>query len=570
MKTEISQPRRPLVAAALNNTRKAFLGVAILSAVTNLLMLTGPLYMMQIYDRVLASRSVPTLVALSLLMIGLYLLLGILEIIRARVLTQIGQWLEEQLGSTTFDTVLTLPLKMSRKDAIVQPLNDLDQVRQFMSGPGPIAICDLPWLPLYLAILFFFHAYFGWLALAGAIILIALTLYSEITLREPMRRLARLASARGEYIEAGRRNAEALHAMGMRTHYASRWEEMNGRFVDEQRQTRDKTGSFATASKIFRMTLQSIVLALGAWLSIQQLVSPGAMIAASILVSRALSPIEQVIGQWRGFVSARQARHRLQELLDKFRVTRPSMKLPPPKNNLNVSGLTVLAPGSGTPIVRDVSFELNAGQGLGIIGPSASGKSTLARALVGIWPPARGTIRLDGAEIEQWDSERLGQSIGYLPQDVELFDGTVAENIARFTSPESHEDIIEAARSSGGHELILSLPDGYDTRIGPSGAILSAGQRQRIGLARAFFGSPFLIVLDEPNANLDADGEAALTGAIRNARANGAIVVVIAHRPNALIAVDQVLVLANGAAVACGPRDEVLKKTTIKAVQERA
>lgn len=568
MASPLIDRRRPLVAAALNSTRRAFIGVAVLSAVTNLLMLTGPLFMMQVYDRVLASRSVPTLVALSILAIGLYLFLGLLEVLRARILTQIGQRLEEQLGGPTFDAVLKLPLRMSKKEAISQPLRDLDQIRQFMSGQGPIAICDMPWLPVYLAILFLFHAYLGWLAVAGAVVLIVLTLASEFVLRTPMQRLAQMASSRAEFIEAGRRNAEALRAMGMSGAYSAKWHAANTDYVDEQRRTSDATSSFATISKIFRLALQSAVLALGAWLAIYQLASPGAMIASSILTSRALSPIEQAIGQWRGFVNARQARRRLEDILGTFSEACQPMPLPSPKRALDVSGLAVLAPGTTTPLVRDIAFALSAGQGLGIIGPSGSGKSTLARALVGVWPPARGTIRLDGAELDNWDPEALGASIGYLPQGVELFDGTIAENISRFADNADPAAIIEAATLAGVHELVLSMPDGYEARIGAAGAILSAGQRQRVGLARALYGKPFLIVLDEPNASLDAEGEAGLTSAIIAARQAGSIVVVIAHRPNALAAVDQVLVMAQGGMVAFGPRDEVLRKTTVRAVPE--
>ncbi|WP_245298552.1 type I secretion system permease/ATPase [Sinorhizobium sp. A49] len=570
MASNMIERRRPLVAAALRSTRQAFFGVAALSAVTNLLMLTGPLFMMQVYDRVLASRSVPTLVALSILAIGLYAFLGLLEVIRSRILTQIGQKLEEQLGSPTFDAVLKLPLRMSRKEAISQPLRDLDQIRQFMSGQGPIAICDLPWLPIYLAILFLFHAYLGWLAVAGAVFLIVLTVASEITLRAPMQRLAQLSSSRAEFIEAGRRNAEALQAMGMSGAYSTRWHATNGDYVEEQRRASDATSSFSTVSKIFRLGLQSAVLALGAWLAIYQLASPGAMIAASILTSRALSPIEQAIGQWRNFVNARQARRRLEDVLKTFADKREPMPLPRPQKTLDVSNLVIAAPGANTAIVREVSFRLERGQGLGIIGPSGSGKSTLARGLVGIWPAVRGTIRLDGAEVSQWDPEALGPSIGYLPQGVELFDGTIAENISRFASNVDPMAIIEAAMQAGVHELVLSMSEGYDTRIGAGGAILSAGQRQRIGLARALFGKPFLIVLDEPNASLDAEGEAGLTNAIIAARQSGSIVIVIAHRPNALAAVDHVLVMAAGGMVAFGPRDEVLRKTTVRAVPESA
>lgn len=565
-----SEARRPLVAAALRQTRKAFVTVAALSAVTNILMLTGPLFMMQVYDRVLASRSVPTLVALSMLAIGLYAFLGILELIRARILTRIGQKIDEQLGAPTFDTVLTLPLRMSKKEAISQPIRDLEQIRQFMSGPGPVAICDMPWLPLYLGILFLFHPYLGLLAVFGMLVLIVLTLSSEITLRAPMHRLSGLSSARSEFVEAGRRNAEALYAMGMRGAYSAKWNEANTAYLEEQRRSNDAISSFSSVSKIFRLALQSAVLALGAWLAIKQLVSPGAMIASSILTSRAMAPIEQAIAHWRGFINARQSRDRLYKLLEQFRLDNNRMPLPKPERSLTVSGLSVAAPASGAPIIRGISFSLIAGQGVGIIGPSGSGKSTLARALVGIWPPLRGSIRLDGAEIDQWDAEELGPSIGYLPQGVELFDGTIAANICRFSASQDAGAIITAAKLAGAHDLILSMPDGYDTRIGISGAILSAGQRQRIGLARALYGNPFLIVLDEPNSSLDAEGEAALTNAIASARKQGAIVVIIAHRPNALAAVDHVLVVAQGGQVSFGPRDEVLRKTTMRAVAEKS
>ena len=559
----------PLVTAALRKTRFAFLCVASISIVTNILMLTGPLFMMQVYDRVLSSRSVPTLVALSILALGLYLFLGILEVIRGRMLGRIGERIEEELGRSAVEAALALPLRVSPKDTISQPLRDLDQVRQFMSGAGPVAICDLPWLPFYLAILYLFHPYLGWLAVAGAIILVGLTLTSEIKLRKRGRRLTQVAIVRNEFLEAGRRNAEAVQAMGMRRAYLARWNRLNDVYIQGHRHAGDTTSGYATASKILRIALQSAVLALGAWLSIQQLVSPGAMIASSILTSRALAPVEQVIAQWRGFVAARQAIGRLRNVLESTRAQPRLMPLPLPKASLSVGELTIAPPGSTQAVVQDVSFELRAGQAVGIIGPSGAGKSSLARSLAGIWQPQRGSIRLDGAEIGGWDPDVLGASIGYLPQGVELFDGTVAENIARLETDASADDVIEAAKLANVHEMILGLPDGYNTPIGTAGAVLSAGQRQRVGLARALFRKPFLIVLDEPNASLDSEGEVALTNAILNVRARGAIVVVVAHRPNALVAVDHTLVLNHGRLIAFGPRDDVLRRTTMRAVGER-
>lgn len=579
--------RRSPVSATLAEVRGAFLSVAIVSAVTNVLMLTGPLFMMQVYDRVLTGRSVPTLVALSLLAFFLYVFMGLLEVIRARILSRIGDRLEEELGAPTFQAVLTLPLRAmgqgpSRQPTGAEPRRDLDTVRQFLAGAGPVAICDLPWLPFYLLLLFLFHPYLGLVALVGAVILIALTLGNEAILRQRMRRIARLAETRGDLVEAGRRNAEAIRAMGMGRAYAARFEAVNARYVEDQRQTGDTAGSFAAVSKILRLALQSAVLATGAWLAIDGLASPGAMIAASILTSRALAPVEQAIAHWRGFLAARQAAGRLGIVLADVAGKSAPMPLPAPRERLDVAGLTVIAPQSGTlhdaaaapappvPILQDVSFSLKAGQAVGVIGPSGAGKSSLARALVGTWKPAAGTVRLDGAEIDRWDTERLGASIGYLPQGVELFDGTVAENIARFAPDAQAPEVIAAARLAGVHELILSLPDGYDSRIGTGGRMLSAGQRQRLGLARALFRDPFLIVLDEPNASLDAEGEQALTGAIATMRQKGSILVVIAHRPNALAAVDQTLVMTAGRLVAFGPRDEVLRRTTVRAVGEKA
>jgi ATP-binding cassette subfamily C protein len=583
------------VSAVLRQLRGAFSSVVILSAVTNLLMLTGPLFMMQVYDRVLTGRSVPTLVALSLLALLLYAFLGLLEVIRARILSRIGDRLEEELGGPAFDAVLSLPLGSWRQGGGLQragqqgggrhrtsadPRRDLDTLRQFFAGAGPVAICDMPWLPFYLALLFLFHPYLGFVALAGAVILIVLTLSNEAILRERMRRIATLAESRGDLVEAGRRNAEAVRAMGMAGAYAGRFRSVNARYVEDQRQAGDTAGGFAAVSKVLRFALQSAVLATGAWLAIDQLASPGVMIAASILTSRALAPVEQAIAHWRGFIAARQAAARLGLVLDDFADRPAAMPLPAPRERLDVAGLSLAASqmdASGdkgsmavVPILQDISFSLKAGQAVGVIGPSGAGKSSLARALVGTWKPLSGTVRLDGAEIGRWDTERLGPSIGYLPQGVELFDGTVAENIARFSPDAQAGEVIAAARLAGVNELILSLPDGYDTRIGTGGRILSAGQRQRLGLARALFRDPFLIVLDEPNASLDAEGEQALTGAIAAMREKGSILVVIAHRPNALAAVDQTLVISAGRLVAFGLRDEVLRRTTVRAVGEKA
>ena len=549
------------VQSALASTRLAFIGVAVLSAICNILTLVSPLFMMQVYDRVLSSRSIPTLVALSVLALAIYVALGVIELIRSKIMLLIGAKLDEQLSGPAFDAVLKQPLRPVNGNAAATTLRDLDQIRQFMSGPGPVAIFDLPWMPLYVGILYLFHPLFGIAAVGGALILFAMTLLSEFVMREPSKRLAQLTTARWDIAEAGRRNAEAVHAMGMRAAYARRFDEVHQRYVEENLRTNSVTGTFTTISKTFRLALQSGMLALGAALVIEQLASPGAIIACSILTSKALQPIELIIGQWRSFIGARQSMRRLEKDLERLHLRPVEMLLPFPQRSLSVAGLAVMQPDGSRALVHGVSLSLFAGQGLGIIGASGSGKSSLARALTGIWPAARGSIRLDGAALHQWDQEIIGASIGYLPQTVELFDGTVAENISRFSRSPTADSVIEAATLAGIHDLVLSMPKGYDTLVGNGGVTLSGGQRQRIGLARALYGKPFLIVLDEPNANLDAEGEAALIKAILTARQNGSIVILIAHRPGILQAVDHVLVLRGGTMIAFGPRDEVMAKT---------
>ncbi|GHC69667.1 type I secretion system permease/ATPase [Limoniibacter endophyticus] len=568
MRPPQSPSRRSPISECLRSVRSAFVGVAALSGITNLLMLTGPIFMLQIYDRVLASRSVPTLVALSLLTLGLYVYLGILEMLRGRILTRIGNSLQENLNDTTFKATMELPLSGHPELSGAQPVRDLDQLRQFMAGPGPVAIFDMPWLPIYLLIVFSFHILLGWLAVAGAAVLCCITLLSERVLRDKLKKLTALSGDRATFLEAGRRNIETLRSMGMLGALGARWNGVNDKFLVEQEATNDLTATFSSVTKVFRLALQSGVLALGAWLAIRQEVSPGIMIAASILTARALAPIEMAIGQWRNFLGARQAHERLDKVLTLFANSRPPFALPRPARQLDVEHMCTGMPGTQFMTLQNITFSLGAGNGLGIIGPSGSGKSTLARALVGIWPVKRGAIRLDGAELEQWDPELLGPSIGYLAQGVELFDGTIAENISRFRTDASMNAIIEAAQKAGVHELVLSMPNGYDTPIGTGGSMLSAGQRQRIGLARALYGNPFLIVLDEPNSNLDAEGEQALSEAILSAREGGAIVIVIAHRPSALGAVNNVLVIVGGQQTTFGPRDEVLRQTTVQPTTE--
>lgn len=549
----------PSIRSALAATRQAFFGVAILSAVSNILMLVSPLFMMQVYDRVLTSHSIPTLAALSLLAAGIYAVLAIIEILRSKILLQIGRRLDEQLNMPSIIATLSVPAA-GQEGAPSAPLRDLDQIRQFMSGPGPIAIADLPWMPVFVFVLYLFHPLFGIAVVGGAIVLLSLTLCSELLLRKPSRKAAQLLASRWELSETGRRNADSLRAMGMRKAFAQRIETAHEQYSAENLRSSNLTATFTAIAKIFRLALQSGMLALGALLVIDQLASAGAIIAASVLTSKALAPIEMATGQWRNFISARQSARRLQDSFDRIRPEAAEMQLPVPSRSLSVAGLAIAAPGSGKTLVQNVSISLFSGQGVGIIGPSGSGKSSLGRALTGAWPAQKGTIRLDGAELEQWNSDRLGPSIGYLAQNVELFAGTVADNIGRFSPSATPEKIMEAAKLANVHELILSLPNGYDTQVGTGGGTLSGGQRQRIGLARALYGNPFLIVLDEPNSNLDAEGEEALTSAVMAARQKGAIVILIAHRANMLKVVDHVLVVNNGTMSAFGPRDEIMGK----------
>ncbi|MGU3540971.1 type I secretion system permease/ATPase [Methylobacterium sp. A54F] len=553
---------RAELTAALAPCRGALAGVAAMSGLVNLLYLTGSLFMLEVYDRVIPSRSVPTLVGLAILVLVLYAFQGALEAIRARVLARIGAALDEAVGGRVYDLVVRAPLRGAGSGAGdgLLPLRDLDQIRAFLGGPGPGAFFDLPWMPVYLAICFLFHPLIGVAGLAGAAVLAVLTLATERATRERARDATRHGLSRNGLAEAGRRNAEVLHALGLRGTLARRWATADGAYREAQQRVADTAGGFGAASKVFRLALQSATLAIGAWLVIQGVASAGIIIAASILVSRALAPAELAIANWKSFVQARQAWARLDAALAANPPERSRHALPAPVASLAVEGLAVAPPGSQRLVVQDTTLTLAAGQGLGVIGPSASGKSSLVRALAGIWPAARGKVRLDGASLDQWESAALAPHLGLLPQEAELLAGTVAENIARFRPDAPPAQVVAAAQAAGAHAMILRLPEGYDTRVGEGGAGLSAGQRQRIGLARALYGDPFLVILDEPNANLDSEGENALTQAILGVRRRGGICVVVAHRPSALAAVDLVLVMAEGRVQAFGPKDEVLRR----------
>ena len=553
-------PVRSELAEALAACRGAFYGTALISGMSNILMLTGAMFMLEIYDRVLPSRSMPTLVGLLVLAATLFTALGILDAIRGRILVRIGGALDETLSGRVYDTLMRLPLRVGARSDGTQPLRDLDAVRSYLSGLGPVALFDLPWIPLYLAICFAFHPLIGFAALAGAIILIVLTLLTEILMRAPAKAATEAAVARNGLAEASRRNAEALVAMGMAGHIAARWSEANRQYMRSQQEASDLGGGLGAISKVLRMMLQSGVLAVGAYLVIHQEASAGIIIAGSILSARALAPVDLAIANWKGFVAARQSWQRLNRLLTMSPARSAPMQLQTPVQRLTVEAVSASPPGVPKVVVQDITFELEAGQGLGIIGPSGSGKSSLVRLLVGVWQPVRGNVRLDGAALDQWASDALGRHIGYLPQDVELLAGTVAENIARFEPNPDNEAVIAAAKAVGVHDLIVRLPGGYDTPIGEQGSALSAGQAQRVALARAVYRDPFLVVLDEPNSNLDSEGEEALTRAILGVRERMGIVIVVAHRPSAIAGVDRLLMMNQGKAQAIGPKDEVLSK----------
>src|SRR5262245_10628629 len=545
---------------ALARCRSAFFAIAGFSAILNILALTGSLFMMEVYDRVLPSRSVPTLVGLLALALTLYVFQGFLDALRGRLLVRIGIRLDQTMSDRVYATVMRLPIQAPKRGESIQPLRDLDTVRTYLSGAGPTAFFDLPWVPFYLAVCFAFHFWIGVTVLAGALILVSLTLVSEVLAKRSARDANRIGNQRARLAETSRRNAEALTALGMVRWISGRWQSLNRSFLSGQAGSSDLAAGLGAMGRSFRMMLQSGVLAVGAWLVINQQATAGVIIASSILSARALAPVDLAISHWRSFVGARQARERLHKLLVLLPELRMPTALPKPQRVLSVDNVSAAPPDVQRAVVHEVTFSLKAGNGLGVIGPSASGKSSLARVLVGLWTPARGAVRLDGATLDQWIPDELGRHVGYLPQDVELIEGTVAENISRFDPNATSEAIIAAAKAAGVNELVLSLPQGYDTEIGEQGSSLSAGQQQRIALARALYGDPFLVVLDEPNSNLDGEGDEALTQAILGARARGAIVVVVAHRPSALSGVDHVLAMNGGRQQVFGPKDEVLAK----------
>jgi ATP-binding cassette subfamily C protein len=479
--------------------------------------------------------------------------------LRGKMLARIGARFDEQLSTRVFDLVSTMPLKGAKQAESMQPIRDLDTIRSFLSSLGPTALFDMPFMPIFLIGCFIIHPWIGVLSVAGGVFIVGLTIYTDAKSKGPSYEMTKSSAERHAMAETSRRNAEAIRALGMRDFLGGRYNEVHVRHVNDGLRASESTSGISAFAKVFRMVLQSGILGLGAYFVIQGQMSGGLMIAASIMMSRALAPIEIAVAHWKGFTASRQAYRRLQHIMSLVPAQGQRMPLPAPKARLSVQEVYAGAPGTQLPIVQAATLQLQAGQGLGLIGPSASGKSTLARTLVGVWSTMRGEIRLDGASLDQWEPDALGRHVGYLPQDVELFEGTIAENISRFQPNAKAEDIIAAAKTAGAHELILNFADGYDTRIGEGGASLSGGQRQRVALARALYGDPFLVVLDEPNASLDGAGDEALNQAILSVRKRGGIVIVITHRPAALGQVDQVAIMEEGRIKAMGPRDEVLQ-----------
>lgn len=558
-KDTVLASRRKTAERLLRGFRQVMVYLFGISGLINILALTGAFYMLQIYDRALTSGSVSTLVAISVLAVGLYLLQGLFDVLRSQVLIRLGARLDKRIAPLAHEVAIDMPrLGFSTSEALERG-RDVDTVRGFLGSQGPIALFDLPWTPLFLAFIYMLHPMLGALTLGGAVVLAVLTIITELLTRRLAAGTHQATIARNRIADSNARNAEVLKAMGIGRRAVKRFLGANDEHLKLQTRTSDISGSFGAVSRVLRMILQSAVLGLGAWLTILGELSAGAIIAASVASARALAPIDLAIGNWKQVVSARTAFARLTETANVLAGLQAPLPLPAPRHSLKVENVTVAAPGSGHVLLSEAGFSLTGGQAVGIIGPSGGGKTTLVRAIVGIWPVLRGSVRLDDADLSQWDDEALGDHIGYLPQDVALLDGSIGENISRLRQDADPAEVVAAARAAGIHEMVVRMPEGYNTRLGPMGVALSGGQRQRIGLARALFGKPFLVVLDEPNSNLDGEGEAALARAIADIKARGGIAVVVAHRPSALAAVDFVALVQNGRIAAFGPKDEILR-----------
>jgi ATP-binding cassette, subfamily C, bacterial exporter for protease/lipase len=561
------KPPKNEIALTLGEFKGAFRTVGVFSAIINLMLLVPSLYMLQVYDRVLASRNETTLLMLTLMVLGAYLFMSALEFVRSFVLIRVGAQLDMKLNKRIYTAAFEQNLKKAGGNA-GQALQDLTTIRQFVTGNALFAFFDAPWFPIYLAVIFMFNPALGMFALCGTVILVVLAYVNEVVSRKPLAEANSMAVSASNLATNNLRNAEVIEAMGMLPNLMARWFKVHGRFLHLQAVASEKTGIVGACTKFFRVSLQSLILGFGALLVLDGKITGGMMIVASILMGRTLSPVEQLIGVWKTWGSTRSAYARLSELLVANPPRQRGMALPKPVGQISVEGVTAAPPGSTVAVLKNLSFAIAPGDVLGIIGPSGAGKSTLARLLVGVWPAAMGKVRLDGADLYQWNKDELGPHIGYLPQDIELFAGTVSENIARFGEVDS-EKVILAAKRTGVHDMILHMPQGYDTVLGDGGAGLSGGQKQRIGLARAMYDDPSLLVLDEPNSNLDEVGEQALVAAIVDLRKRGKTLVLITHRTSAISVTNKLLLLRDGVAQMFGPTTQVLSDLA-KAAQQQA
>jgi PrtD family type I secretion system ABC transporter len=553
-----SKSRRKSSEKLTKGLQGLFVFLFLKSGLINILALTGSFYMMQIYDRAIPSRNIPTLVALSMLALGLFVFQGVFETLRSQILVRVGAKMDQTLAPLAHQVAIDMPRFGFSTSESLERGRDVDSVRGFLGSQGPMALFDLPWMPIFLVFVYLLHPYLGALVIAGALLLAMIAIATELLTRRLSASAHKAMVERNMIADSNARNAEVLRAMGFGGRAVDRFVAANREHLSLQTRGNDISGTLGAISRILRMILQSATLGLGAYLTIQGEMTGGAIIAASIASSRALAPVDMAIANWKNMVHARGAWARIKETVLALSDQRPPMDLPVAKNSIKVEKVTVAAPSNGRVLLTDVSFEVKAGQALGIIGPSGGGKTTLVRALTGIWPSLRGSVRLDEAELQQWPEDALGNMLGYLPQDVALLDGTIEENISRLSSQADPDAVVKAAKAAGIHDMIVHMPDGYQTEVGTQGATLSAGQRQRIGLARAMFNDPFVVIMDEPNSNLDSEGEQALNDAIRAIKARGGIVIMVAHRPSALAAVDFLAVIQNGKMIAYGLKDDIL------------
>lgn len=543
---------------ALSVCRGSFIAAGFFSLFINFLMLVPAIYMLQLYDRVLTSGSKSTLGMLTVIVVVLFVTMGILEWVRSQILIKTSARLDTLLSDRLYNASFKQALISGGMKASSQPVDDMTSLRQFLSGNGLFAFFDSPWVPIYIAVMFIFHPWYGWVAVFTVLILLSIAIINEKLTAKPMQAANEIAINNRAQLNKNLRNAEVVQSMGMVNGLRQRWSKGNDQILDLQAGASVKAGSMTSLSKTIRLMAQSLILGIGAFLVLEQEITPGLMIAGSILLGRALAPIDMMIGAWKGFISARGQYKRLNEILAAIPEDEEKMPIPAPEGNLTVENIIVVPPGGRLPVIRGINFSLDAGESLGIVGPSAAGKSTLARALLGIWPVANGSVRLDGADVNHWDRTQLGPHVGYLPQDIELFEGSVNENIARFGEIDPNL-VVQAAKLADVHEMILGLPQGYDTMIASVGGILSGGQKQRIGLARAVYGEPKLILLDEPNSNLDDKGEAALAASLKKLKEKGTTVVVITHKKGILAQMDRLLMLRDGQQAAFGSKEDIIK-----------